>query len=107
MDFEVLADHKVEIKESEKTKKYLNLSRDIKTVEHEVDCIPIVVGALGAVLKGLEKRLEKLEIRGRIKTIQTKALLRSVRILRRVLETREDLLSNTSERSPMGKTCKQ
>ena len=37
--------------------------------------------------------LEDLEIRGRMETIQTTALLRSARILRRVLETGEDLLS--------------
>ena len=30
--------------------------------------IPIVVGRLGTVSKGLEKRLEELEIRGRIET---------------------------------------
>ena len=40
---------------------------------------------------GLLKGLENLEIRGRVETIQTTTLLRSVRILRRVLETRGDL----------------
>ena len=37
--------------------------------------------------KGYVKGLEDLEIRGQVKTIQTTALLRSARILRRVLET--------------------
>ena len=37
--------------------------------------ILFVVGALGTVPKTLEKRLEALEIRGRIKTILIKALL--------------------------------
>ena len=46
-----------------------------------------VVGVLGIVPKVLEGELEMLEIRERIKTIQTTALLRSARILRRVLET--------------------
>ena len=49
--------------------------------------VPIVIGALGTVNKGLIKGLEDLEIRGQVKTIQTTALLRSARILRRVLET--------------------
>ena len=49
--------------------------------------ILIVFDVLGMVPKGLEKRLEELEIRGRIETIQTTAVLRSARILRRVLET--------------------
>ena len=46
--------------------------------------VPIVVGALGMVPKGLEKRLEELEISGRIKAIQSTAMLRWARILRRV-----------------------
>ena len=49
--------------------------------------IPIVIGALGTVTKGLIEVLEDLEIRGRVEIIQTTVLLRSVRILRRVLET--------------------
>ena len=53
----------------------------------KVTFIPIVIGALGTVTKGLVKGLENLEIRGRVETIQTTALLGSARILRRMLET--------------------
>ncbi len=49
--------------------------------------IPIVIGALGTVMKGLIKGLKDLEIRSRVDSIKTTALLRSARILRRVLET--------------------
>ena len=49
--------------------------------------IPIAIGALGTVTKRSIQGLVDLEIRGRIETIQTTALLRSVRILRRVLKT--------------------
>ena len=59
----------------------------------KVTVIPIVIGALGRVTKGLIMGLEELEIRDRVETIQTTALLRSARILRRVLETWGDLLS--------------
>ena len=52
-----------------------------------------LIGAFGAVTKGLLKGLENLEVGGRVETIQTIALLRTARILRRVLETRGDLLS--------------
>ena len=55
--------------------------------------IPIVIGAFGTVTKGLQKRLEDLEIAERGETIQTTALLRTARILRKVLETGGDLLS--------------
>ena len=52
-----------------------------------VTAIPIVINVLGIVPKGLEERLEEYEISGRIETIQTTAVLRTPRILRRVLET--------------------
>ena len=48
---------------------------------------PIVIGALGTVLKRLESVLEVLEIVERIKIIQMTASVRSTRILRKVLET--------------------
>ena len=38
----------------------------------------IVIGALGAVTKGLLIGLGCLEIRGRVETIQTNTLLRSI-----------------------------
>ena len=59
----------------------------------KVTIIPIVTGAFGTVTKGLLKGLDDLEIGRRVGTIQTTALLRSGRILRRVLETWGDLLS--------------
>ena len=53
----------------------------------KVTIIPIVIGAVGMVTKGLSKGLEDLEVGGRVETIQTIALLKTARILRRVLET--------------------
>ena len=53
----------------------------------------ILIGALGTATKGLVQGLEDMEITGRVKTVQTTALLRSAIILRRVLETWGDLLS--------------
>ena len=59
----------------------------------KVTIIPIVIGAFGTVTKGLLKGLEDLEVGDRVETIQTTALLKIARILRRVLETWVDLLS--------------
>ena len=53
----------------------------------KVTIVPIVIGALGTVTIGLLKGLEDLEVSGRVETIQTTSLLRTARILRRVLET--------------------
>ena len=47
----------------------------------------------GTITKGLLKGLEDLEVVRRVETIQTTALLKTARILRRVLETWGDLLS--------------
>ena len=55
--------------------------------------IPIVISAFGTVTKGLLKGLEDLEVGGQVETIQTTALLKTARILRRVMETWGDLLS--------------
>ena len=49
--------------------------------------IPIVTGTFGTVAKELLKGLKLLEFGGRVETIQTTALLKTARILRRVLET--------------------
>ena len=59
----------------------------------KVTIVPIVIGALGPITKGLLKGLEDMEIGRRVETIQTTALLRTARILRRVLENWGDLLS--------------
>ena len=61
----------------------------------KVTIIPIVIGAFCTVTKGAVKGLEDLEIKGRLETIRTIALLRTARILRRVLETRGELVSQT------------
>ena len=53
----------------------------------KVTLMPTVIGAHDIVTKGLVEGLEDLEIRRRVETILTTALLRSARILRRVLET--------------------
>ena len=86
MDFAVGDDHRVKLKESEKKNKYLNLAKELKNCGNmKVMFIPIVIGALGTLTKGLIKGLEDLEIREQVETIQTTTLLRSARILRRDL----------------------
>ena len=94
VDFAVSADHKVKLKESEKSDNFQNLVRELKKLWNmEVAVVPIVIGALGTVAKGLVQGLEDLEITGRVESMPTTALLRSARILRIVLKTWGDLLS--------------
>ena len=94
VDFDVPADHRVKLKESEKKDKSLDLTRELKKLWNmRVTFIPIIIGVLGTVTKGLLKGLKDLKIRERVETIQTTALLGTARILRRLLETWGDLLS--------------
>ena len=65
---------------------------------------PIVIGELGTITKGLLKGLEDFEVGGRVETIQTTALLKTARILRRVPETWGDLLSSNSSEKPSANT---
>ena len=95
-DLAVPADHRVKLKEYEIKDKYLDLARELKKLWNmQGTIIPIVICTIGTVTKGLLKGLEDLKVGGRVETIQTAALLRTTRILRRVLETWEDLLSLT------------
>ena len=88
VDFAVPANHRIKLKEYEKKDKYLDLARELKKLWNmKVTITPIVIGAFGTVTKILSKGLEDLEVGGREETIQTTALLRTARILRRVLET--------------------
>ena len=70
VDFDVSADHRVKLKESEKKDKYLDLARELKKLWNmKVTFIPIVISALSIVTEGLLKGLEDLEIRGRVEII--------------------------------------
>ena len=82
VDFDVPADHRVKFKESKKKDKYLDLARELKKLWNiKVTVIPVVIGILGTVTKGLIQGLGDLEMRGRVDTIQTTALLKPARIL--------------------------
>ena len=52
----------------------------------KVTVLLVVTGAFGTVQEDLVNELEELEIEGRAKAIQSRAFLRSARILRRVEE---------------------
>ena len=81
----------IKIEKSEKKDKYLDLARELKKLWNmKVTFLPIMIGALGTANEGLLKGLDDLEIRGQV---ETTTLLRTARILRRILGTWVDLLS--------------
>ena len=82
----------VKTKEWEK-RKYLYLAVEQRKLwSIRVTVIPVVTGTLGTAPLSLVRRLEELEITGKIETIQITALLRSARILRKIHETWGDIL---------------
>ena len=88
VEFSVPADHRIKLKECEKRDKHLELARELnKEGDIKVMVILIIIGAQGNVTKGLVQGQEDLKITGWVETVQTTVLLRSARILKRVLET--------------------
>ena len=95
VDLAIPADYRVNMKEIEKIDKYFDFAMELKKklLNMRVTVTPIVVSALWMVPKGLERRLEELDIRGRTDAILTAALLKSASIIRKVQEIYKDLLS--------------
>ena len=59
LDFAILANHRIKLKESEKKGKYLDLAREQKKLWNMKETmIPIVLGALSTVTKILVQRQE-------------------------------------------------
>ena len=73
--------------------------------------ISIVIGGFGTVTKGSLKGLGDLEIRGRAEIIHTTTLLRTTKILRRVLRLEETAVTLTSVKDHLlklkGETLKE
>ena len=63
--------------------------------------MPVIVGELGSAPSILEKTLGKIEIRGKIETIQTVALLKLVCMLRRTRKIGENLLTHVNSKIRM------
>ena len=59
VDFAIPADHRINLKECEKKDKYLDLARELKILWNmKVTIVPIMIGALGTITKGLLNGLE-------------------------------------------------
>ena len=70
LDFAVTADYREKCKENEKRNKYEYFARGLKNLRNmRVALILIVIVALVTVPKGMEKKIEELEIGGGIETI--------------------------------------
>ena len=72
MDFPVLVDHRVKLKENEKKDEYLDLARELRKLGNmKMTFIPIVIGVLGTVTDGLLKATGGLGNKRIMETIET------------------------------------
>lgn len=89
VDFSVPCDANVAKKEKEKISKYKDLATEVARMNAvKVEVVPVVIGALGTVPKGLMRWLKRIGIEqeGVVGEMQTAALIGTVAILRKVLD---------------------
>ena len=78
VDFAVPADHRINLKKCGKKDKYLDLAWELKKMWNmKVTIVPLGIGALVTITKGLLKGLKDLEVGGRVENIEMTALLRT------------------------------
>ena len=82
IDVAIQGDDRVKDKELEKFEKYqlLKVSRMRKVI-----VVPVVIGALGAVLVNFKEYMKRIGVNVRLEVIQKTALLGTAKILRKVL----------------------
>ena len=86
IDMTVPSYRNIALKEIEKKSKYKDLVLEIQRMWHmKTIVIPVVVGALGTVKKGMVENIKKVSERATVTEIQKICMQGSVRILRKVL----------------------
>ena len=80
-------DTRVSAKEKEKIDKYQDLKREITRIWKcaEVVVVPVIIGALGTLPKGIRTWLNAIDMEEELDLLQRTCILGSARILRRVL----------------------
>ena len=86
IEWTVPSDRNIALKEIERKSKYKDLELEIHKMWHkETVVIPVVVGALGTVKKGMVENIKKVSERTTVTEIQKICILGSARIVRKVL----------------------
>ena len=86
IDMTVPSDRNIALEKIEKKSKYKDLELEIQRMWHmKTVVIPVVVGALGTVKKGMVENIKKVSETATVTEIQKICMLESARILRKVL----------------------
>ena len=88
IDVAIPRDKRMIDKKKERIEKYKNLKKGILRLWNlkKIGVITVVLGPLGSVTKNFEKYVHEIGIKVDLPTIQKTTLLRTARILRKVLE---------------------
>ena len=86
IDIAVPADQNITRTEEEKVEKYQELALEIRRIHgaSKVTIIPIVIGALGSILKGAKTWFGKLDVPHFLGSVQLSAILGTAHLLRKV-----------------------
>ena len=88
IDMTIPSDRNVSIKEVENLSKYKDLEIEVsKMWKMKTTTLPVVIGALGVIRKGMRLKVEKIPGTIHIEELQKIALMGTAHILRKVLST--------------------
>ena len=86
LDMSIPSDRNIARKEIEKKGKYKDLELEIqRTCQMKTEVIPVFVGALGTIKKGMVENIKRVSGRANVTETQKISMLGSARILRKVL----------------------
>ena len=88
IDVAVPWDSRVEDKEREKIEKYTFLAKELERLwSTRAEVVPVIIGALGTIPRGLKRNLDKIQCRITSGVLQKSVVLATGRILRSVLDS--------------------
>ena len=86
IDMSFPSDKNIALKEIEEKSKYKDLELEIQRIwQMKTEVIPVVVGALGTINKGMVENIKRVSERAHVTETQKISMLGSARILRKVL----------------------
>ena len=86
IDMSIPSDRNIALKEIEKKSKYKELELEIQRMwQMKTEVIPVVVGALGTIKKGMVENIKRVSVRANVTETEKISMLGSARILRKVL----------------------